>query len=106
VAGALKAWVMAGMNFQGSMRNQPASYPDGNDPAYNPPTTTLLRYTMPSYTTYDATIGVTRDQWTIMLTGANLSNEDASMHTSSGQFIKSEVPLRPRVVTLQFGYKF
>jgi len=28
------------------------------------------------------------------------------MHTSSGQFIKSEVPLRPRVITVQFGYKF
>ena len=25
---------------------------------------------------------------------------------TSGQFIKAEVPLRPRVLTLQFGYKF
>jgi iron complex outermembrane receptor protein len=105
-AGALKAFAMAGMSFMGSMRNQPASYPDGNDPAFNPPTTTLLRYTMESYTTYDASIGVGKDAWTLQLTGNNLSNEDASMHTSSGQFIKSEVPLRPRVMTLQFGYKF
>ncbi len=105
-AGELKAFASAGMNFQGSMRNQPASYPDGNDPAYNPPTTTLLRYTMASYTTYDATIGIAKDAWTMQLTGNNLSNNDASMHTSSGQFIKSEVPLRPRVVTLQLGYKF
>ena len=86
--------------------SQPASYPDGNDPAYNPPTTTLLKYTMPSFTTYDASIGMAKDAWTLMLTGNNLSNENASMHTSSGQFIKTEVPLRPRVVTMTFGYKF
>ena len=61
---------------------------------------------MPSYTTYDASVGIAKDAWTLQLVGNNLSNEDASMHTSSGQFIKSEVPLRPRVITLQFGYKF
>ncbi len=105
-SGDFKYFAMAGMSFMGSMRNQPASYPDGNDPAYNPPTTTLLKYTMPSYTTYDAAIGMSKDAWTMQLTGNNLSNEDASMHTSSGQFIKTEVPLRPRVITLQFGYKF
>lgn len=105
-SGDIKYFAMGGMSFMGSMRNQPASYPDGNDPAFNPPTTTLLRYTMASYTTYDAAIGLAKDAWTLQLTGNNLSNEDASMHTSSGQFIKSEVPLRPRVITMQFGYKF
>ena len=105
-SGEIKWSAMFGMSFMGSMRNQPASYPDGNDPIYNPPTTTLLRYTMPSYTTYDASVGMAKDAWTLQLVGNNLSNNDASMHTSSGQFIKSEVPLRPRVLTLQFGYKF
>ncbi len=105
-AGVYKCFVSGGMSFMGSMRNQPASYPDGNDPAYSPPTTTLLKYTMPSYTTYDASIGMAKDQWTLMLTGNNLSNENASMHTQSGQFIKTEIPLRPRVVTMTFGYKF
>jgi iron complex outermembrane recepter protein len=105
-AGPYKCFVSGGMSFMGAMRNQPASYPDGNDPAYNPPTTTLLKYTMPSYTTYDASIGMGKDQWTLMLTGNNLSNENASTHTQSGQFIKTEIPLRPRVVTMTFGYKF
>ncbi len=86
---------------------QPAGQlPGSGDTIVGPPTTTLLKYTMASYTTYDAAIGMAKDAWTLQLTGNNLSNEDASMHTSSGQFIKSEVPLRPRVVTLQFGYKF
>jgi iron complex outermembrane recepter protein len=104
--GGYRAFATAGLSFMGSMRNQPASYPDGNSPANNPPTTTLLKYTMPSYTTYDASIGFDKDAWSLMLTGNNLSNSDASLHTSSGQFIKSEVPLRPRVITLEFGYKF
>jgi hypothetical protein len=38
--------------------------------------------------------------------GSNLSNSDASVFTSTAQFIKSEVPLRPRVIGLTIGYKF
>jgi outer membrane receptor protein involved in Fe transport len=101
-----KPFVMVGANHTGSMRNEPASFPNGNLPQYNPPTTTLLLYTMPGYTTYDAAVGVAKDQWIVQASGSNLSNSDASTYTSSGQFIKSEVPLRPRVLTLQFGYKF
>lgn len=101
-----KPFASLGANHVGSMRNEPASFPDGNDPAQNPPTTTLLKYTMPGYTTYDAAIGVSKDSWTAQITGSNLSNSDASTNTSSGQFIKTVVPLRPRVLTLQFGYKF
>jgi hypothetical protein len=88
------------------MRNEPASYPDGNSPTQSPPTSTLDLYTMPGYTTYDAAIGVGKDNWTAQVTGNNLSNSNASTNTNSGQFIKSEVPLRPRVLTLTVGYKF
>jgi iron complex outermembrane receptor protein len=95
-----------GVNYTDSMRNQPASFPDGNDPAYNPPTTTLLKYTMPSYTTVDASIGTSKDNWTAQLSVNNLTNNDASTGTTSGQFIKSVLPLRPRVITLEFGFKF
>jgi hypothetical protein len=35
-----------------------------------------------------------------------LTNSDASTNTSSAQFIKSEVPLRPRVIMGVFGYRF
>jgi hypothetical protein len=42
----------------------------------------------------------------VQISGSNLTNSDASTFTSSAQFIKSEVPLRPRVLTLGFGYKF
>ena len=93
-------------NHIGSQSNEPASFPDGNDPAQNPPTTTLLRYEIPAYTTYDAGLGVAKDNWSATLTGNNLSNSDAVSNISSGQFIKSEVPIRPRVITFGLGYKF
>jgi iron complex outermembrane recepter protein len=65
-----------------------------------------LRYDQPGYTVYDAAIGVAKDQWTAEFYGQNLSNSDASTFTSSAQFIKSEVSLRPRVLGLKIGMKF
>jgi outer membrane receptor protein involved in Fe transport len=104
--GDYKPWVSVGASHVGSMRNEPASFPNGELPANNPPTTTLLLYTMPAYTTYDASIGVAKDNWTLQLNGSNITNSDASTFTSSGQFIKSEVPLRPRVIMGIIGFKF
>jgi len=104
--GEYKPFVWVGANHVGTMRNEPASYPNGNSPTENPPTSSLLLYTMPGYTTYDAAIGVGKDNWTVQATANNLSNSNASTNTSSGQFIKMEVPLRPRVLTLTVGYKF
>ena len=101
-----KPFFSVGANHIASMRNEPASFPNGNSPTEAVPTTTLLLYTMPGYTTYDAALGVAKDNWSAQLTGNNLSNSDASTNTTSGQFIKQEIPLRPRVLTLQFGYKF
>lgn len=100
------AFVTVGASHVGPQSNEPASFPDGNDPAQNPPTTTLLRYDIPSYTTYDAAIGVSKDQWSLQFSGANLGDSAAVTNISSGQFIKSEIPLRPRVLTLSMGYKF
>ncbi len=100
-------FVSAGANHIASMRNEPASFPDGTLPPNSiNPTTTLLRYEIPGYTTYDAAVGVARDNWSIQLNGSNLSNEYGPTNISSGQFIKSEIPLRPRVLMAQFGWKF
>ncbi len=105
--GDYKPFAMVGANHVGSMRNEPASFPPGTSSFCSPvPTTTLCQYTMPSYTTYDASIGVAKDAWTVQVAGSNITNSDASTNTSSYQFIESELPLRPRVVTLLMSYKF
>ena len=46
------------------------------------------------------------DKWYAELYGQNLGDCHASTFTSSAQFIKSEVPLRPRVVGLKIGANF
>ncbi len=99
-----KTFLSFGGNFVGHSYNQVDTATSGDNVAI--PTTTLLRYEMPSYTTYDAALGVSKDNWTAQLFGQNLSNSNASVFTSSAQFIKSEVPLRPRVLGVKFGYKF
>jgi iron complex outermembrane recepter protein len=98
-----KAFVMAGANHVGGMFNQ---IDNGTTNFVGNPTTTLLRYFQPGYTTYDASAGVAKDNWTAEAFGTNLGNSNASTFTSSAQFIKSEVPLRPRIMGVRIGYKF
>jgi iron complex outermembrane recepter protein len=105
-AGAYKPFAWVGASHIASMSNEPANFPDGNAPSENPPTTTLLRYTIPGYTTYDGGLGVTKDSWTAQIQCHNLSNAYGPTNISSGQFIKAEIPLRPRVITFLIGYRF
>jgi outer membrane receptor protein involved in Fe transport len=102
--GPYKASAMVGVSYMGSMYNQPATYLSGTGVLI--PNTTYLRYLQPAYTTFDASIGIAKDRWFAQLFGTNLGNSNASMFTSSAQFIKSEVPLRPRVVGLKIGANF
>jgi len=88
------------------MHNEPASFPDGLNPAENPPTTPLDRYTIPAYTTYDAAVGVSQDTWTVQLTGSNLTNVYGPTNISSAQLIKATTPLRPRVLMANFALRF
>ena len=65
-----------------------------------------LRFENPAYTTFDAAIGVAKDAWNVSIFGENISNSNASTFVSTDQFIVAQTPLRPRVLGLQFGYKF
>jgi iron complex outermembrane recepter protein len=99
-----KMFVMVGAEHVGDMQNEPSSFQSGAGVLV--PTTTWLRYDQPAYTTYDASLGVAKDQWHVEAYGTNLSNSDASLFTSSAQFIESQVPLRPRVLGVKIGYRF
>ncbi|HZZ87905.1 MAG TPA: TonB-dependent receptor [Caulobacteraceae bacterium] len=102
--GEFKAFVQAGFSYTGSMFNQPATYTSGEGVVV--PNTTLFRYEQPAYATVDAAVGISKDNWYASIYGENLNNSHASMFTSSAQFIKSEVPIRPRVITLKLGAHF
>jgi iron complex outermembrane recepter protein len=102
--GNYNAFWQIGASYTGSMYNQPATYPSGA--GVTDVTTVELRYLQAAYTTYDASIGVAKDNWNVSLYGTNLGNSHASVFTSSAEFIESQVPIRPRVIGLKVGFKF
>jgi len=63
-------------------------------------------FTMPQWTTYDAALGVSRDDWTVSLVGTNLTDVNKSLFTSASLFTLTETPMRPRVIELTFNYHF
>jgi iron complex outermembrane recepter protein len=108
--GGYKPFAWIGASHIASMSNEPASFPSGlaaNEmPPTGWPTTTLLRYEIPGYTTYDAAVGVLKDQWSAQVQASNLTDVYGPTNITSGQFIQSEIPLRPRVLSFIVGYKF
>ena len=99
-----KSFAQVGMSHVDSMDNEPSSFASGNGVLV--PTSTWLRYTMPGYNTYDASFGVAKGQWDVLLFAQNLANTHPSTFTTSGQDIEAIVPLRPRVLGVKAGFKF
>jgi iron complex outermembrane recepter protein len=105
-AGDYKPFAWLGASHMGPMTNEPRDFLPGNSPLQAQPQTTLLLYAIPAYTTYDGAIGVSKENWTAQISGANLTNAYGPTNVTSGQYIKSEIPLRPRVLMFQIGYTF
>jgi len=91
------AWGDFNPYVAGAVQYQDESYSSAN---------TVNRYLMPSWTTWDASLGVSQDEWTAEFYVVNLTNEDKSLYTTASQFIVAEVPIRPRTMGLRFGYSF
>jgi outer membrane receptor protein involved in Fe transport len=68
--------------------------------------TTQLRFENPAISQFDASVGIAKDAWTAELYAQNLTNVIKSVFTSSTQFVPAETITRPRVLGVQFGYKF
>jgi len=68
--------------------------------------THVNQYEMPSWTTWDMSAGVSRGALTVELIGQNLTDVNKSTFSSAAQFIRVDVPQRPRTLGLQIGYKF
>jgi iron complex outermembrane recepter protein len=65
-----------------------------------------LRFENPAYSTYDASVGFTKDVWYVTVYGENLGNSNASTFVSTDQFIVAQTPLRPRIIGATIGLKF
>lgn len=104
VMGQYSAYAQVGATHTDHSFNQA-----GSNPTYEPGIpifTARLRFENPAYSTYTASLGVSRDRWDVDVYGENLSNSNASTSTSSQQYVVTETPIRPRVIGVEFGYHF
>jgi outer membrane receptor protein involved in Fe transport len=109
-------FVAGGLSYTGAEYNAPSTYPsgdvaDGSSTFAGPngiviPGTTVVRYKMPGYALVDASLGFTKDSYTVTLFGENLTNSHASTFTTAGQFIKTTIPVRPLVYGVKVSTKF
>jgi outer membrane receptor protein involved in Fe transport len=109
-------FVSGGVSYTGSMYNEPATYPngdvaDGVTTFAGPngvviPGTTVLRYKMPGYALVDSSVGFSHENITFTVFVENLTNSHASTFTSSDEYIKTEVPVRPRIYGVKISSKF
>ena len=101
----LKWFSTLAANYTGAMYSQPNTYPSGDlvSGVYG---TTQYRYRQPGYALMDASLGFSKDRWTASVFVKNLTDSNASTFTSSPQFIKAEVPVRPRTFGVKVGASF
>jgi outer membrane receptor protein involved in Fe transport len=59
-----------------------------------------------AYTTYDASLGVAKDAWSVQVIGQNLTDTRADLFTNATLFIKAITVNRPRTVGVRMSYKF
>jgi outer membrane receptor protein involved in Fe transport len=66
----------------------------------------VLPFTMPGYTTYDASAGIGKGAWIVEAYGQNLTNVLASTYTNSTQLVVTETTLHPRILGVKVSYAF
>jgi len=98
------SFVQAGATHTGHSFTQSGSNPPLS--SNGQVSTTQLRFENPAISQFDASVGIAKDAWTAELYAQNLTNVIKSVFTSSTQFVPAETITRPRVLGLQFGYKF
>ena len=104
VAGDYVPYVQVGIRHTGHSFSQAGANPEIG--VGGSITTSRGRFENPAYSTFDASIGVSKGDWHVDVHGDNLSNSNVSTFTSTDQFIIEQTPLRPRVIGISFGYNF
>jgi outer membrane receptor protein involved in Fe transport len=66
----------------------------------------ITTYDQAGFTTYDASLGCSKDAWAAQLYMQNLSNARANLFENGNQFVTAETINRPRTGGLRISYKF
>jgi outer membrane receptor protein involved in Fe transport len=95
-------FAQAGFVYTAHSRSLP-----GNVPAIAPSgDVTTQAFDQPAYTTYDASLGVSKDNWTVQVIGQNLTDTRGKVFISSSEAIETQTVIRPRVIMLQASWNF
>jgi len=63
-------------------------------------------FELPAFSTYDASIGVSKDNWHVVFYGQNLTDENTYLNKSITNGLVEEFPMHPRVLAIKVGYDF
>jgi iron complex outermembrane recepter protein len=66
----------------------------------------IQAYVEAPFSTYDASMGVSKDAWNAQFYGQNLSDTRANLYENGNQFINAITVNRPRTLGLKIGYNF
>jgi iron complex outermembrane receptor protein len=58
------------------------------------------------FTTYEASVGVVKDAWSVSLFGENLTDTRGVPFSSYAEWVKANTIIRPRTLSLRFSYHF
>jgi outer membrane receptor protein involved in Fe transport len=65
-----------------------------------------IAYDNPSYSTYDAAVGMSKDAWSVTVYDVNLTDKKADLYANARQWYKAVTINRPRTIGLTFSYRF
>ena len=80
--------------------NTPPIAPGGN------PGSVATAYDIPGFSTYDASIGFSKDAWSLQFFGQNISDTLGKVFISNSLAIETQTVIRPRVLGVKIAYKF
>jgi iron complex outermembrane recepter protein len=97
-------FVQAGFSYTAHSQSLPGNYP----PIASAPggDTNFASFNQPGYTTYDASLGVSKDNWTVQVVGQNITNVIGAVFISANQGIETQTVNRPRVIMLRMSWNF
>jgi len=96
--GDYRPFLQAGGQHQAHSISATSRTPTPNEPGY--------AYNEPGWTSYDASTGVSKDAWTAVLYGENITDVRADLFENPNQFIDGKIVSRPRTIGLRLTYKF
>ena len=98
------AWNDVELSAQVGAIHQAHSY-TSTDPLTQDLQGNSTNYELPPWTTFDASFGISKDNWMLEAYGENLTDARAELYANYRQYYKAVTVNRPRTLGLRFAYR-